>query len=1289
MPFNKNENALVPDWTQIEGNTAYLNQRTGRYEMPYISEFVSTGGDDLDKRLRIATTKGVIKLAEFYNKRILGQSVLDRIVVDSLKSVQYYIDPRPTCSFMRVLLSVDFDELSDLPVKKKEDTDASRYFVSFHIESMRKMYKILSTYMRSHTKIDKTTRYNPYVNNIKIDLEKEADYFEKLIESFMSMASEDDSILSFLFNETLGLLDVSSSEEEIVKGQWIQIRNKRFYNVISVSYLINYFKVLPFVNSGDSLSLNKFLNSFVIGSVILKDDSTIIKDKKHNAIEDLESRAIDFLDQRKEKIINEMKRFGAIQSPIKVDLNCGKIPIGQALSEVGDIVYKTYQRKNIEDEVINNSIISVKQFDSRSDLGDFVGDQAINDLLGFSDGGPTNIKDFYREVLNSIDIRTLTNKIMQCLFKGGSIQTVCVEFHNPLSFKLPDKLKIPSIFDFISKLVWKLLLLLVTEILKWLMSLIINELNKCIQNNERGVDALEDDRNISDYFGPNIPAVDDYLTESITDLLGDSDLVDIVSGENIHEFLKDVIALLTIIEFCQLVNGEATDHTLDLIRCLVETKYTEFMTALDSNHKIESVFSSLGSVINRDFCDSILNEVAADDPSICEPTEENNTLRRLLLDKGDGITLKQIDEQIDLVNSIQKEQTEIYLNLLKDKGDLTDALLGDDTPEDFVKKLLPCAEENEPMAHMVKLSLTNIVEPLRDLLTQNMADNNFISLITILDSIEDEKFRKVGEAYRDLTKVHITNQDEVRLGSVRVVFRDDPINETTTMKGISSSGVLNIVRDLNGFNPNVTGNAHKDFFTDTLIKSLQAKGVGVQGFDVMGFRNSVSDVYRWMLVTILRLYSKDLGQSAVATKKEELIESIEDLFGDEKIKFFENMWRQSQTDLVAGVSTTFFAEECKSRDFRDLQKVLFEMTLYLYIRIHIFEFFFKSIYSITEYNSFDWSRNSFKDLVEKEIKKDGVIHEARAFIKEVEDKRDLEFGDFISEQFSKISNSLKDEGGLFDEIRNTSPNTAKKVFINNIRFMDAYYSKNSPRFTSVQLMLNQQAPAKRLKYELNSGLVWNGNELNFGQFFLERYIRVKDKPGMLSGRNTLLKGVVNYNRWQTYMSTFSDDSMYQDHFEEWSYGLRLNILWPKAHINLLAPLRGLPNMKSASDLEKAFFVEELNSEFFVLPLIEIEHLIPNTKTNSLLEWPEQRLLQDLIDNPKTEEVLRIMFPLDEMGALVTLRDYHLFNKNYFKKQKIFEEPLKVLKFMMQGIINLEDFTYENKELSTNSRSSRK
>lgn len=1300
MPITTNENALVPDWTQIEANTPYLNQRNGRYEMPYQTEFVSTGGDELDARLRIATRKALQLMARYYNRGIQDQQNLENLIEDSMKYVKYWIDPRPTCSFMRVLVSMDYDELSRLGRYPDPPADERRYIASFNVKEMLGVYKGLSSFLRSYGALNRHTKFALYVNSTRINLIKEADYFEKLIEFLSGLTSEEDSILTLLFNENLSLLDVKNTEEEIMRGEWRKIVDKRFYNVVTVSFLINYPKVLRLTEGGETPSLSKFLNTFIIGDVILKDDKQYIEDRVYNPIEEAKERVNDFYDDRKEKVLNELRRVNDIKSPIVVDLNCGKIPIGQATAEVGDIIYKTIKNKKIEDDVINNSVITTKFFDSTINLGDFVGDRAVNDLLGFDNGmqGPSNIKEFYKAVLNQIDVRTLTNKLMQCLFTGGDIQTVCVEFHNPLTFRLPDNLKFPSIFDFLSKLVFKLLLALVTEILKWLMSLIINELNKCIRNREQGVAAFEDERNISDYFGPNIPAVTDYLSDSITDLLDDDSLVDFVSTETAHDFLRDVIDLLTIIEFCQLVNGEAGDDVLDLIRCLVENKYPEFMSALDTNHKIESVFSTLGSVINSDFCDSIV-DTFADDESVCQPDENNEALRRLLKNKGDKITPEQIEEQIELARDIKKEQAEIYLGLLKDKGDLSEALFAGDSPQDFVKKLLPCAEENEPMAHMVRLFLNNTVEPIRDSLTQNMADNNFLSFVSVLEGIEDETYRRLADSYKNMSRVRVDN-DDILVGGVRVSFEDD--ESETTMKAATTSGVLNITRSTGTFTPDVTGNAHKDIFTKHFMDKLIEKGVDVQGLDRRGFRNSVSDTYLGMLRELIRLYSNDLGQSYVASKKEELIESIEELFDEEKIEFLENMWRAPQEDLVRGVSTTFFAEECKSRDFRDLQKVIFEMCLYLYIKIHIFEFFFKAFYSITEYNSNDWSRSAWAGLIDRRIRSDGLIAEAQEFIEALEDKRNLEFADFISEQFSSISNSLKntdDINSVFKRIRNTNPNTGSKVFINNVRFMDAYSSSNVPRLSALQLMQQQpQQQSRNLRFKLNSNIAWSGEDLNSGNFFIERYIRIVDKPSSpLASRSTELKGVVNLDRWQASIDQVTDGSNYKEHFQSWSYGIRLNILWPRFLESIgstelisanLGPIKNLPNMQEVSELEKIFFIREFNDEFFVLPLLEFEEEIADGPTKMTLEYPEQRMTQLLVEGMQQSQLMDIAFPLKDMISILSLRDYHYFNKNHFGNQRMFDETLKILKFVIQGIINLEDFTYENKELQTNSRRGR-
>jgi hypothetical protein len=1288
MPVELLPQSPVPDWTQMS-NESYLNRRNGRYEMSYVSDFVSTGGDQLQDRLKVATRQGVLKLIRLKDKQIQDQNLLDRLVEDSMKYVKYYIDPRQICSNMKVLVSIDYDALEELPKSVKKQIVAPEYVLSFSVQNMKQLYKPLGNTLFYYGEKAKHTNQYVTINGSHIDLQKEAIYFNRLVEEILSWYDNDDSISLFFFDENLSLLDATNNKSIVTLEQKQDLTYKKHCNVLTVSLLINYFETLTFLrdNQVERPTLNSFLNKFVIGDVVVALEQPA-KAVVYNPIDALGERTKNYLSDREEEFLTEMKRLTELESPISINLNCGTTSLEKATEEVVDTIYKISQKKNVEDEILNNSIITAEFFDSTLTLSNFVGDRALNDILGLPTGtqSPANIKEFYRAVLNSVDMRTLMNKVMNCLATGVEVPRVCVEFYNPMMFKIPDNIQIPSIFDFMSNIIRRLLLALITEILKWLISLIINELNKCIKNREQGPAAYDENKGLSDYFGANTPAVNNYLTGAISDLAGDVD-EGVVTNESIHDFLRDVIELLTVVEFCQLVNGEASDDTLNLIRCLIEKRYTELQELLNSNHKIESLFATLGSVVNPQFCDSIIDTFGGDDASACAPEEQDRILRDLLNRKKDGITPEQIQEQIDLVKGINKDKIDMLNKLMNNGNDLSEVIFGDDPPLDFIKKLLPCAEENEPMAHMVRLSLKNIVNPILDMLAENLI-GEAISFTSVLEEIESSKFNDFRDSLKNIASIRIQTEG-IKLGDINITFEDDEERKVSNI--IATNGKEEIVIS-DPYEGNITfnRNARQEKFSKHLIQRV-GSDISLVGTSVSQIRTDSAETYNQMFVRLLRMYSTDLSASRSANKGR-VIDSFSTLFEQEDLEVFENLWRQSQNNVIQGVSRTFFDEECKTRDSKELQKVMIEMILYFYIRIFILEYYFKMIYSYTEYNSLDLSGTSFADFFEREILTNQVIRDSSSFIKDIERNRNLTLSDFVAEQLSSISNSLsKSENTVFRNLRTSKRNSALKIFVRNTRLVDSYVSEQTPRFiTTIFPGATTPQPSRGLTYNINPSIIWTAEDLNQGNFFFERYIRIKDKASSrFLGRDEKLQGVVNLDQWQQFINEQNDSTMLQTHFDSWSYGLRLNLLYPKNHMDTLNSLKNSTDMERVSKLESAFFLTERGEEFFVLPMVDIEEEISDMPMNSQLQWPEQLLMQRMIESQDFTESFQFIFPIKEIVPLTAFRDYTNSNKNFFNEQRFFQEPLKMLEFVLDGLINLEDFTHENDEIQKNSRRRRR
>ena len=152
-------------------------------------------------------------------------------------------------------------------------------------------------------------------------------------------------------------------------------------------------------------------------------------------------------------------------------------------------------------------------------------------------------------------------------------------------------------------------------------------------------------------------------------------------ASEMEDMMDALFTVLTPGEFSTLLDGKPTDETRKLIDCLLK-KHQGLQSSLDNPAKIDSVFKSLGDMVNKG---PLLRQIGisenANKPKLDEfcDVPYDDIRKELLSDKG--LTPEEIDDQLDLARKRRADQLADLLNLLNKDNPLDGAI-----PPVFCKK---------------------------------------------------------------------------------------------------------------------------------------------------------------------------------------------------------------------------------------------------------------------------------------------------------------------------------------------------------------------------------------------------------------------------------------------------------------------------------------------------------------------------------------------------------------------------------------------------------------------------
>lgn len=124
------------------------------------------------------------------------------------------------------------------------------------------------------------------------------------------------------------------------------------------------------------------------------------------------------------------------------------------------------------------------------------------------------------------------------------------------------------------------------------------------------------------------------------------------------EFLSSVSSILSSKELCQLLNGEASQITIDNIKEILEFEYPALSKVLNTDDKIRELFIAVGNYIKPDACLTSPQNYE----NICNFNNLEETKRQLL--SARGLTEDQINEAIEADNKRLQDKLLKVANLI-------------------------------------------------------------------------------------------------------------------------------------------------------------------------------------------------------------------------------------------------------------------------------------------------------------------------------------------------------------------------------------------------------------------------------------------------------------------------------------------------------------------------------------------------------------------------------------------------------------------------------------------------
>ena len=757
-----NENitwGAAEDWTTKEINKPYEDKAMLQWRVSYETEWESTGGDQLENRM-MESRYGGLKLILDHLAKDSTEEQMEKILSAfvGVRSYDYYVDPRPN-SMMRVLVvidkkyiealpdalpdivsdGIDMDSGGDVSTQTYETVPYNVRECVYHSMTLRgdtweeKLVKC-GDYMRGHASL--ADKFDGTIETL--DLRKEAQRLEGLRSKILNLCStngatfgQDDS-LEIGADENLvpcyAALQTEGGEYKYFKKGIEAFKDgEGTDSERTMNYFFRLYDMSASSSSPQAMTWTDFVSYNTRPVVVIKPSGN--KDEQPADISDasVDKNSSTSGNTTADKVDEEISGPEAASRTTGEDGAGGGeqcLPILEGnLPDIKIKAFVGFEGKKQEDLMLKGEELLSKVWEEAKSSKDYVGDTVTSDIQALQDK-ITTLDDVFAEVLNKVSLGDLMAAAAKCIKVGNfnfdldfpELRLPCLELPAIPTIGLPDSLPTDDIMAdlsvAISDMIMDLLTQLFVEMVKGILDQLLDICDSSDEDGDFGAEGLNDKLDDAVPRGPLSHKATEDLKLGIMKAAGlfptvpqhptdRKDAIDCITA-----LLDDVATLLTPIELCKLLKGEASNQAIALIRSLIKRKHPCVADRLKTKTAIINLFILIGNVVNSQFCDDLSRRgppmLPPGSKLPCDDDGSVGSLRDdLLRGKGDNlITDDQIAELLDRARKRKKDQAKKLLDNMNKFKDLQD---GKGNP--FQLPPLFCGEgpRGEPLPGLMQL----------------------------------------------------------------------------------------------------------------------------------------------------------------------------------------------------------------------------------------------------------------------------------------------------------------------------------------------------------------------------------------------------------------------------------------------------------------------------------------------------------------------------------------------------------------------------------------------------------
>lgn len=1034
------------DWTNLKRPRFH----EGRYYWKYLSSVVLTDISDQEKRQ--ATAIGLTELVSFYGKE---SDISSAMISDSLDNSEMVIEPRPKCDTLEILVSISEENLEFLE-DKDYDLD-NLVVVNLITEELERYISNIAMSVQRHSVYSRMWGKYLHVDDFAVSLSDKARLFQKVMSELEQRALLNDEILSIDSSSSIQLL--YNSDQRFVGAVLNQTPLRRgashennITSALNDRLISSIMSKLPdtgevaiqFNRSREKEEWQDYYRQYITYGEVTFQEIPQEKGFLRRMGEDIFDRSglPDYWESREAKTQREIDRFKEIPEQF-LGNQCGPITLDELRNDI-DRISKTQSQKEAEDILLDNSTFKAQIHQRNRNRIDYVGDVLFDDFPGQFPGGPSSIEEVFSNALNYISIDLLIKKTMQCILQQGELPDLwklCIDVYVPFSLTLPDNLKIPDIFGFLSDLIVKALLFALQQALFLIIDMIMDALEKCARGELIDVGTSEALSNLGEF-----DAAAAFLAEKVYDNLdniGDAQNLQEDEFSDTGSLLEDLRAALTPQEFCALLSGTASDEVYKLVLCIIETKYPNMALKLDTIEKVKSLFASLGSLVSLDECEIDRTIPVPTNPTLCITKEQIQIRESLLAAKG--ISKDVLNEQLEQAEQRRQNTLNQLENLLRSDTPLGDEVFGDKDKEEFLINLSPCTRDNRPARHMIELSTDSVIDSLSLYFNQAILED------TGLSSVVTDEFK---QDYR----AQIRSPSFSRIEDGNLVMSSGPTRVEHSFSGL-------------GFTQDLLVSGLELSKTDDVPSRIshQSQNSRINALQTLNQSLTEND-YEVMLSRLTEFITSIVSDSLVfGATEEELLETFNNIVSDSTARsdLYENCW-EGGINIRDGINESYFDRECETRDTTLYTQATLAGLIRLYVRSIMIEYFIKNLFLITQFSSADLLGTFVNEFIRLKVAPVISAIPKTEFIEDIDEVLNEELA-IVSQEFEAIFQEYVNDNILPN-------NNIKNYFIDSLTlFQDDPRNFVNNRFyllseSNFDIDTNELSVSAELKYVKRLGV---------------------------------------------------------------------------------------------------------------------------------------------------------------------------------------------------------------------------